>query len=33
MEIERLKLEHMREMERAKSDFEASLKDIKSLHE
>lgn len=33
MEIEKLKLEHQREMEKIKSDYDGSLKEIKYFHE
>lgn len=33
MEVERLKLEHQRQVEKLKSDCEASLKEIRYLHD
>lgn len=33
MEMERMKLEHMREVERVKIECEMSVKEIKNLHE
>ena len=33
MQLEKLKLEHQREVERIKSEYDQNLKEIKYLHE